>query len=70
MFKHGEYSKENKTIKALEKLSNIFLQQMERKRGSNTTQYPRVNQQKLALTHVIPPDPPPTEHAPTPRTHK
>ena len=79
-----QYSKENKTIQALETLSNIFLQQMERKRSSNTTQSPRVikfaknpitpsprvNQQTLAPTHVIPPDPPPTEHAPTPRTHK
>ena len=79
-----QYSKENKTIQALENLSNIFLQQMERKRSSNTTKYPRVikfannpitpyprvNQQTLAPTHVISPDPPPTEYAPTPRTHK
>ena len=57
---------------------------MERKRSSNTTQSPRVikfaknpitssprvNQQTLAPTYVIPPDLQPTEHAPTPRTHK
>ena len=77
-----QYSKENKTIQALETLSNIFLQHMEHKRGINNTQYPRVikfaknpitpsprvNQQTLAPKHVIPPYPSPTEHAPT-RVH-